>query len=74
MIIFHDGYQFEYSQPKRIGMLNEGRYYCLVTAPLHGLVMGSIVYFGKKEPKTSTVLRKVKAEANFHISVGNVKK
>jgi len=74
MIVFHDGFQFEYSEPKQIGMVGEGRYFSRVTAPLHGLVMGSIVYFGKKEPKINTVLAKVKAEANFHIKAGNVKK
>jgi len=73
MIIFHKGFTFEYTAPKKSTIAGENRYFCLVKAPNHGLVMGSIVYFGTKEPKTSTVLSKVKAEANFHISVGNVK-
>lgn len=73
MTLLHNGFTFQYSEPRKIGLMSEGRYYSIVTAPSHGLVMGSIVYFGKKEPKINTVLNKVKVEANFHIKAGNVK-
>ncbi len=73
MTVFHNGFTFNYSGPKKSTLASEQRYYCHVTAPIHGLVMGSIVWFGKNEPKMSTVLTKVKTEADFHISVGNVK-
>jgi NAD-dependent SIR2 family protein deacetylase len=73
MKIFHNGFTFEYSDPKKSTLSSERRYFCRVIAPLHGLIMGSIVWFGEKEPMISTVLRKVKEEADFHISNGNVK-
>lgn len=71
--IRNKNFEFNYSEPKKATLACEQRYYTVVTAPKHGLEMGSIIYFTENKPTQKTIDSKLKSEMDFHIRVGNVK-